>query len=145
MNQNIDTQKIPEVVRFIPRILSTLREINGVAKAGAVKAAVVQAIFEAGEPVNDQLLSNGVPKYQNDIYWAHMYLVNAGLLEPSKVAGRGVWKLTPEGWQSPLDMATAAAIYFQTASKGNKNKDEADLPAPRNYDLQQYLEGTVNW
>ena len=92
MSQNTDTQKLPEVVRFIPRILATLREMNGVAKAGAVKAAVVQAIFEAGEPVNDQMLSSGVPKYQNDIYWARMYLVNAGLLEPSKVAGHGVWK-----------------------------------------------------
>ena len=116
MSQNTDTQKLPEVVRFIPRILATLREMNGVAKAAAVKAAVVQAIFEAGEPVNDQMLSSGVPKYQNDIYWARMYLVNAGLLEPSKVAGHGVWKLTQGGWQSPLDMSTAAAIYYQTAS-----------------------------
>ena len=145
MSQNTDTQKLPEVVRFIPRILATLREMNGVAKAAAVKAAVVQAISEAGEPLNDQMLSSGVPKYQNDIYWARMYLVNAGLLEPSKVAGHGVWKLTQGGWQSPLDMSTAAAIYFQTASKGNKNKDEADLPAPNGDDLQQDLEGTVNW
>ena len=73
MSQNTDIQKLPEVVRFIPRILATLREMNGVAKAAAVKAAVVQAIFEAGEPVNDQMLSSGVPKYQNDIYWARMY------------------------------------------------------------------------
>ena len=76
MSQNTDTQTLPEVVRFIPRILATLREMNGVAKAGAVKAAVVQAISEAGEPVNDQMLSSGVPKYQNDIYWARMYLVH---------------------------------------------------------------------
>lgn len=145
MNQNIDTQKLPEVVRFIPRILSALREMNGVAKAGAVKAAVVQAIDEAGETVNDQMLASGVPKYQNDIYWARMYLVNAGLLEPTKTAGHGIWKLTTEGWESPLDMATAAAIYFKTASKGGKNKDEADLPAPSGDDLQQDLEGTVNW
>ena len=41
MSQNTDTQKLPEVVRFIPRILATLREMNGVAKAAAVKAAVV--------------------------------------------------------------------------------------------------------
>jgi restriction system protein len=119
--------------------------MNGVAKAGAVKAAVVQAIFDAGEPVNDQMLASGVPKYQNDIYWARMYLVNAGLLEPAKTAGHGTWKLTTEGWESPLDMATAAAIYFQTASKGSKHKDQADLPAPSGDDLQQDLEGTVNW
>ncbi len=145
MNQNIETQKLPEVVRFIPRILSTLREMNGVAKAGAVKTAVVQAIFEAGESVNDQMLASGVPKYQNDIYWARMYLVNAGLLETAKTAGHGIWKLTTQGWESPLDMATAASIYFQTASKGSKNKDEADLPAPSGDDLQQDLEGMVNW
>lgn len=145
MNLNNDAQKLPEVVRFIPRILATLRAMNGVAKAGAVKTAVVQAIVEAGESVNDQMLSSGVPKYQNDIYWARMYLVNAGLLEPAKAAGHGIWKLTAQGWESPLDMATAAAIYFQTASKGSKNKDQADLPAPSGDDLQQDLEGTVNW
>jgi len=145
MNQNTEAQPLPEVVRFIPRILSTLRDMNGVAKAGAVKAAVVQAIFEAGEAVNDQMLASGVPKYQNDIYWARMYLVNAGLLEQAKTAGHGTWKLTNQGWESPLDMATAAANYYQTASKGSKNKDEANLPAPSGDDLQQDLEGTVNW
>lgn len=150
MNQNTELQKLPEVVRFIPRILATLREMNGVAKAGAVKAAVVQAIFEAGEAVNDQMLASGVPKYQNDIYWARMYLVNAGLLEPAKTAGYGTWKLTTEGWESPLDMATAAAIYYKTASSsggGNnsKSRDQADMPAPSGDDLQQDLEGTVNW
>lgn len=145
MNQNTDTQKLPEVVSFIPRILATLRDMNGVAKAGAVKAAVVQAMSEAGEAMNDQMLASGVPKYQNDIYWARMYLVNAGLLEPAKTAGYGTWKLTTQGWESPLDMATASAIYFQTASKGNKTKDESDMPAPSGDDLQQDLEGTVNW
>jgi restriction system protein len=149
MNLNTDIQKLPEVVRFIPRILATLREMNGVAKAGAVKAAVVQAIFEAGEAVNDQMLASGVPKYQNDIYWARMYLVNAGLLEPARTAGHGTWKLTTEGWESPLDMATAAAIYYKTASSNgggsSKSRDQADMPAPSGDDLQQDLEGTVNW
>ena len=145
MSLSIETENLPEVVRFIPRVLSTLRDMNGVAKAGAVKAAVVQAIAEAGEQVNHQMLASGVPKYQNDIYWARMYLVNAGLLEPTKVAGHGIWKLTAEGWESPLDMTTAAAIYFKTASKGGKNKDQADLPAPSGDDLQQDLEGTVDW
>ena len=49
MNQITDIQNLPEVVSFIPRILTTLRDMNGVAKAGAVKAAVVQAMSEAGE------------------------------------------------------------------------------------------------
>ena len=146
----VETQKLPEVVRFIPRLVTTLREMNGVAKAAAVKAAVVQGIFEAGEEVNDQMLASGVPKYQNDIYWARMYLVNAGLLEPAKTAGHGIWKLTTLGWESPTDMATAAAIYYKTASSngggGNsKSRDQADMPAPSGDDLQQDLEGTVNW
>lgn len=145
MSQNGDVQNLPEVVRFIPRVLTALRGLNGVAKAGAVKSAVVQAISEAGEPVNDQMLASGVPKYQNDIYWARMYLVNAGLLEPTKTAGHGTWKLTAQGWESPLDMPTAAEIYFKTASKGSKSKDQADLPAPNGDDLQQVLEGTVDW
>jgi restriction system protein len=145
MHQTIDTQKLPAVVGFIPRILTALRQMNGVAKAGAVKAAVVQAVSDAGESMNDQMLASGVPKYQNDIYWARMYLVNAGLLEPAKTAGHGTWKLTTLGWESAEDMQTAAAIYYQTASKGGKNKDETDMPAPSGDDLQQDIEGTVDW
>jgi restriction system protein len=145
MNLSTETQKLPAVVGFIPRILSALRQMNGIAKAGAVKAAVVQAMSDAGEAMDEQLLSSGVPKYQNDIYWARMYLVNGGLLEPAKTAGHGTWKLTTQGWESPLDMSTAAAIYFQTASKGGKNKDEANMPAPSGDDAQQEIQETVDW
>ncbi|MBY0409697.1 MAG: restriction endonuclease, partial [Burkholderiaceae bacterium] len=71
--------------------------------------------------------------------------MNAGLLETTKTAGRGTWKLTPLGWESPLDMATAAAIYYGPTGTQTKGQDEGNLPAPTDDDLQQELEGTVNW
>lgn len=82
----------------------------------------------------------GVPKYQKDIYWSQMYLVNAGLLEPAKTAGHDTWKC----WESPLDMDSAATLYFQTSSKGSKHKDQAVLPATSGDASQQDIEGTVN-
>ena len=47
-----------------------------------------------GETIPETSLSSGAPKFANDIQWARMYLVNAGLLEPMKTAGYGNWKLT---------------------------------------------------
>ena len=77
-----------------------------------------------------------------------MYLVNAGLLEPSKVAGHGVWKLA-RGGQSPRtcphgsgDLLCPRPLQHQ---QGNKTKMRQNLPAPSGDDLQQDLEGTVNW
>ena len=145
MTEPAETQNLPEVVGYIPRIVTTLREMNGVAKAGAVKSAIVQAMIDAGEPMNTQLLSSGVPKYQNDIYWARMYLVNAGLLEPAKIAGHGTWKLTELGWNSSLDTSTVASIYYKTAGKSSKGGDQTSLPAPGGDELQLDLAATVNW
>jgi restriction system protein len=99
-------------------------------------------MVENHEPFNEQMHASGVPKYQNDIYWARMYLVNAGLLAPPQAAGHGIWQLTPEGWTTALDADTVAAIYFKTAKKGKKPGEPA---LPTDDELQQELPGTVSW
>lgn len=142
-------QKFPESVGYIPKIVSALREMNGVAKATAVRDSIVQTMTANKEPINEALLlKTGVPKYQNDIQWARMYLVNAGLLEPVKTAGHGVWKLTAEGWSKPLDSEMGKSIYLQpaqTAKKGKKSISDDDQAAPTEEDLQHDLPGIDSW
>lgn len=144
MSQDNDLQKLPDAVGYIPKIITTLREMNGVAKAAAVRNSIVAVMSAIKAPINETLLKTGVPKYQNDIQWARMYLVNAGLLEPVDVAGHGVWKLTKGGWSTPLDGQTVRKIYFQTAKKGKKTSSN-DQVAPTDEDLQHDLPGMDSW
>lgn len=120
--------KAPDAVAYIPRILAALRQMDGIAKAAAVKEAVVATMAEQHVRVDETQLQSGQTKYLNDMQWARMYLVNAELLEPVAVAGHGVWKLTDKGWQVRLDAQTALDIYNATAKKTKKVTDTTPAP-----------------
>jgi restriction system protein len=138
------SQNQPGPVEYIPRVVAALREMDGVAKASAVRDAIVASMTEHGAPFNETILNTGAVKYQNDIAWARMYLVNAGKLEPAKVSGHGIWKLTRAGWSMPLDLQTAAHIYNRPTGKtGIASTDTLD--APSGDELQQDLPGTDSW
>jgi restriction system protein len=140
----IPSQSQPGPVDYIPRVVSALRDMDGVAKASAVRDAIVASMTEQGEPFNETILSTGAIKYQNDIAWARMYLVNAGMLEPVSISGHGIWKLTQAGWAMPLDVQTAIQIYNQpTGGAGIASTDTQD--APSDDALQQDLPGTDSW
>lgn len=123
--------------------MQTLREMDGVAKAGAVREAIVAAMVAAKEPINETIQS-GAPKYQNDIRWARMYLVNAGMLERSEVSGRGTWKLTPAGWSTKLDESAVVAIYFKSEGKNGAPPTESKV-VPSDDGLQKDLTGLNSW
>ena len=134
----------PESVAYIPRVIAALRSMEGVAKASAVKDAIVTTMTEQKLPINEVMLASGVVKYQNDIQWARMFLVNAGMLEPSDPKSRGIWKLTPQGWQTPLDPAAVLAIYAQSAKKSKKAASDTQT-APSDEGTQQDLPGLKSW
>jgi restriction system protein len=141
---NDDQQKIPESVGYIAKIVLALRAMSGVAKAAAVKNSIVETMTANKEPINEATLKTGVPKFQNDIQWARMYLVNAGLIEPVNIAGHGVWKLTKQGWSTPLDWESVKRIYFQTNKKGKKIAPD-DQEAPKDEAQQHDLPGMDSW
>lgn len=117
-------------IKYIPMVIKAIRDLNGVAKAVAVKQRIAETLSESNQDIPDTVLASGAQKFANDIQWARMYLVNAGLLEPLASAGRGNWKLTPEGWAAPLSQVSAEEIYNQTAKKGKSQKsDVQDAPA----------------
>ena len=134
----------PGLVDYIPRVVAALRDMDGVAKASAVREAIVANMSANGEPFNQTILSTGAIKYQNDIAWARMYLVNAGMLEPVSVSGHGIWKLTRAGWAMRLDVQTALSIYSQSTAKGSMASTDSQ-DAPSDEALQQELPGTGSW
>lgn len=106
---------------YVPKVVWALRELGGKAKARSVRDMIVDQMSAAGEAYDTDELANGELKFQNEIRWARMHLVNAGKLEPVDISGRGIWQLTAAGWDMPLDAVTAAAVCGRTnASSANK-------------------------
>ncbi|MES2048143.1 MAG: restriction endonuclease [Pseudomonadota bacterium] len=142
---NDDNQKkYPDSLPYIGMIIEALRSLNGVAKAAAVKQWIEENMLANNLPVPDTMLNSGVPKFSNDIQWARMYLVNAEMLEPMAVAGYGNWKLTPKGWDVPLDSASIKTIFGATAQK-NKVQDSEVQDAPPEDPQQAELAGMESW
>lgn len=137
-------QKLPEAVAYMPRIIEALRDMDGIAKAGAVKEWIVATMAEKNQPISDTMLDSGVPKYQNDIQWARMYLVNGKMLEPVSVAGHGNWMLTKEGLTTSLDKDTMTKVYFLTAKKGKKASTDTQT-APGDDDTQMDIHIDDSW
>jgi len=102
-------QPLSGAAYYVPRIVAVLRELGGRAKTSVIRTMIVDQMSANGEVIDESEVS-GEPKYQNDMRFARLHLVNAGKLEPKTVAGHGHWQLTPAGWEMPLDNATAAAI-----------------------------------
>ena len=83
---------------LIPHIVIVLREHGG----RALKKEVEQAMYRRFKDTFEQkwyqeLVSHGVPRWQNDIAWAKERAKKKGLIKPSGDSGRGFWELTTRG------------------------------------------------
>lgn len=124
---------------YVPKIVAALRELGGKAKARSVRDMIVDQMTMAGEDLDKAELADGEPKYQNEIRWARMHLVNAGKIEPVGVSGRGIWQLTASGWDMSLDEATAASICGKDLITLSTAK--LSSPAPIQDDLPGIVQG----
>lgn len=128
-------------IEYIPMVVEALREMDGSGKALTVKGWIADRITASGKDLPDTLLASGASKFTNDIQWARMYLVNAGILEPMANSGHGTWKLTPQGWEIPLDLQTAQKIYEASSKKAISENQVA----PENDNKQEELPATKSW
>jgi restriction system protein len=137
-------KKMPESTKYIGPIIEALRSLNGMAKAAAVKQWIADAMTSKGLVIPETIMASGEQKFSNDIRWARMYLVNAGILEPMATAGYGNWKLTPSGWDILLSPQKIQAIYETTAQiSAAVNADAQD--APPEDPKQAELAGMGSW
>ena len=136
-------KKLHDSVRYIPMIIEALKSMSGVAKAAAVKEWIAESLTASNQTIPDTILASGALKFSNDIQWARMYLVNAGLLEPKETAGHGVWKLTSAGWDELLTAENVKAIYDQTAQKGKAPSNFQEFQPDE--DIQAELDGLESW
>lgn len=136
-------KKYHDAVRYIPLVIEALRSLNGIAKAAAVKDWIAENLTSRKIPIPDTILPSGAAKFTNDIQWARLYLVNAGLLESKETAGHGYWKLTSSGWDKAITPEAVKAIYEKTASKGKAFP--ATPESGGSEDVQGELIGLESW
>ena len=85
--------KGPAFVRFFWPILDVLRDLGGSATTSEVIDNVIESL-KIPESEQEIALSSGGSRIRNQIQWARLYLLRAGLLDSSK---RGTWSLTEAG------------------------------------------------
>ena len=84
------------------------------------------------------MLPSGEPRVRNQIRWARLYLVRAGLVDPSM---RGVWSLTQKGEDTQLDAETTSALFRDVQRQfAVVRKTKKAAPSPQDDELPQGLE-----
>jgi len=90
--------KGPEFVRFFRPVVEVLREIGGSGRTAEVTDLVIERM-NIPESEQEIIFKSGQSRVYNQVQWARLYLVKAGLLSPSQ---RGVWSLTEKGRTAEL-------------------------------------------
>ncbi len=111
-------------------ILDALREVGGEAPASEIRRKVADVVL-GGSPTRDAVLKSGGNAAENEVAWARNNLREAGLLDGST---RGVWRLTPKGWETTLSLKQArelgrhAKIVARKALISDSDGSTDDLP-----------------
>lgn len=99
--------KGPKFVRYFGPVIEVLKGLGGSGSPDEVRSEVASrlAIPEAEQ---EEQLSSGSSRFDNQVAWARFYLTRAGLLDSSR---RGVWSLTEKGRGTTLNDATAVQLF----------------------------------
>jgi restriction system protein len=86
---------LPQFAAYINPVLATLQKLGGSARPSEVIEEVA-AQLAVPDSVREERLSDGKPRFDNQIHWARHYLADTGYIDRSR---RGVWTLTDKGQQ----------------------------------------------
>jgi restriction endonuclease Mrr len=104
---NMPKTQGPQFVRFFGPILDALRKLGGSGTPEEVTDTITRDLSIPEKELNE-MLPRGEPRVRNQIRWARLYLVRAGLVDSSM---RGVWSLTQKGKDTQLDAETTSALF----------------------------------
>ncbi len=106
-------------------ILNALRALGGSATPKEITEWIGEECKVPEEILNERYEKSGVLKFPNQLAWARQYLVWEELLATSK---RGVWALSPRGWETKLDEKKSHEIFLKWV------KIQADLREGKEYE-----------
>ena len=131
----------PQFVSFFGPVIEALQDLGGSGRPAEVMDWIADR-FDISEEQNE-LLSSGQTRVQNQIHWARFYLSKAGYIDSSK---RGIWSLTNKGLSATLSHKESLQIVYEVQSAIKQEKqdipqaesdeiDSEELPSP---DQQNY-------
>lgn len=98
-----------EFIRWMGPMLDALRELGGSGKPREVVDLIAERCDLSDERL-EETLKSGQTRFYNQAHWARQYLAWEGLLDSST---RGVWTLTPKGYETSLDETEARDISLK--------------------------------
>lgn len=105
--------KQSEFVRWFAPLLQALKDLGGSAAPREALERIAE-IEQVPESLRNAILSSGQERFYNQVHWARQYLVWEGLIDSGK---RGVWTLTPKGWDTQLNAKSAREIFLEQVRK----------------------------
>ena len=116
-------------LRYFPLLLDALRSSAPKPMRPAEASAWIRRVVDVPDEDHQRSIVGGTQTiFQNDVHWARFYLARAGLLASPK---RGLWGLTPEGYDTHLTDETTWDLYVRVRDANRANRgDESITPAP---------------
>ncbi len=111
----------PEFLKFVRPVVEVLREIGGSGRASEVTDLVIERLAIPEEELAETTRT-GIPRVRNQIAWARMYLVNDGVIDPSRY---GIWQLTDRAATISLDDDNDVLSLFRRVQDLHKSRREA--------------------
>ncbi|MBW4665708.1 MAG: restriction endonuclease [Chroococcus sp. CMT-3BRIN-NPC107] len=110
----------PKFVQFFSPIMEVLKELGGSGRPSEVRNSIAKQL-NISEQDRTELLSGGAPRFDNQVAWARLYLVKAGLVDSSK---RGVWSLSDKGREiNALSFDESMTIFRQIHAEFQGERD----------------------
>ena len=119
---------------YIRPLVEVLQNTGG----SGITSDIIDQVIEymnIPEEILAETISSGASRVRNQIQWARMYLVKAGLMDSSK---RGIWKLTEKAYESELDDDHVYELFKKVQSSFQKKQKAEENNHPKNHD--SYIE-----
>lgn len=116
-------------------LIEALRQLGNSGTPSEVRARIADNLKLTDKQLEEQNKS-GSSRFQNDIYWARLYLAKEGYLDSSQ---RGVWSLTEKGIESDITpqmaqhIAKKVRLEDKLSSLPKKKPDEDEELAPSGF------------
>ncbi len=127
-------------VQWFRPLIHALRELGGSGTPREICARIAKN-ENVSDDTQEEVMSSGTLRFNNQVAWARQYLVWEGFIDASQ---RGIWSLTPEGYKVNLNEIKGGEIFVKwvkinQANKIAKNKeeiiDEIDKDSPDEVDI----------
>ncbi len=130
-----------EFVKWFGPLLDALRQLGGSGKPKEVAEQIAKNL-NIPDKVLEETMKSGILRFQNQVAWARQYLVWERYLDDNT---RGVWTLTPLGYQTYLDENKARQIFLKWVDihqKARKQKSENEVIKEQEEEQPESIEHT---